>query len=347
MSEAVTSAPRRPGFFRRHKALTVLLALIVVLALVVAGWVFYLNKQLGDVTRFGFDEDRQGRPEKVAGDAVNILMVGVDNEKGNVREALTEEWVPGKFRTDSMMVMHVNADRTQAQVVSLPRDTWVPIPGHGDAKLNAAFSLGGPELLTQTIEDVTGLRLDHIVVIGLDGFINMSSAVGGVDVYVPETVTDTKRGKTWTKGTHHIEGDEAELYVRQRYGLPNGDFDRMARQQNFLRALLDKVASAGTLSNPVRVTKLVNQLTEYVAVDESFDNGEMRDLALSARGIRSNDIRFVTIPNRCCPTIDGQSTIAIDEKKVKEMFRAVAHDEFETWLANNPIEQLEGKGEVN
>ena len=115
---------------------------------------------------------------------------------------------------------------------------------------------------------------------------------------VPETVHDSKRDKTWTAGEHHIEGEEALMYVRQRYGLARGDFDRVQRQQNFLRALMDKLAETSVLTDPLRVTRLAGQLSKLLAVDESLDNGALRSLGFSTRGLRAENIRFVTVPNQ-------------------------------------------------
>ena len=117
--------------------------------------------------------------------------------------------------------------------------------------------------------------------IDFEGFKGLTEVVDGVDVGVPETVHDSKRDKTWTAGEHHIEGEEALAYVRQRYGLVRGDFDRVQRQQNFLRALMDKLAETSVLTDPLRVTRLAGQLSKLLAVDDSLDNGELRNLGFS------------------------------------------------------------------
>ena len=222
-------------------------------------------------------------------DSVNFLLVGVDDGHGtDLREMLESgDWTPGVFRSDTIMVLHLNEDRSAAQLVSIPRDSYVPIEGHGTTKINASFSYGGPDLLAKTVEDYTGIYLDHIAVIDLDGFAGVTKAIGGVDVYVPQTVTNTITDDSWTKGTHHLEGDEALRYVRQRYGLPGGDFDRIQRQQNFLRSVLDKVVSNGVLANPFKLTSLVRELSSLLVVDDEFSAGTMRSMALSSRGLRT------------------------------------------------------------
>jgi LCP family protein required for cell wall assembly len=349
MGETQSVASRPRGFFRRHKALTVLVVLSLVLAGGVFGWALYLNHELGNVPHFASNLDRPGRPVRVAGESQNILLVGVDDGHGTDLSTMLEsgDWTPGAFRSDTIMVLHLNADRTAAQLVSIPRDSYVPIDGYGTTKINASFSYGGPQLLAKTVENYTGIYLDHIAVIDLEGFAGVTEAIGGVDVYIPETVTNSKSGFTWTKGNHHIEGDEALKYVRQRYGLPGGDFDRIQRQQNFLRAVLQKVASKGVVANPFKLTSLVRELSGLLIVDDKFTAGTMRSMALSSRNIRTRDIRFTTVPYTGTPTIDGASVVTLDHAETRAMFKALAHDEFESYYANHDVHELPGSHNVD
>ena len=342
--------PRRFAFVRRHKALVVLFTILLVPALVLGGWVLYLNHQVGEVTRFPADLDREGRPVKIDNGSLNILLVGVDKAQAGqgFSEALTaDDWPVGAYRSDAIMVLHLDKSRRRAQLVSIPRDSYVPVEGTGTTKVNAAFSYGGPELLAATVEDLTQLRIDHIAVIDFEGFRGLTEVVDGVDVVVPETVHDSKRDKTWTAGEHHIEGEEALMYVRQRYGLAGGDFDRVQRQQNFLRALMDKLAETSVLTDPLRVTRLAGQLSELLAVDASLDNGELRSLGFSTRGLRSDKIRFVTVPNRGSATIDGASVVRLDVPAVRAMFGAIGKDEFGRWASNHEVDELPGRDSVS
>jgi LCP family protein required for cell wall assembly len=346
-TQPVSSRPR--GFLRRHKALTVLVVLSLVLAGGVFGWAAYLNHELAAVPRFDANLDRPGRPARVAGESVNILLAGVDDGHGTDLRKMLEsgDWKPGVFRSDTIMVLHLNADRTAAQLVSIPRDSYVDVDGYGRTKINASFSYGGPQLLAKTVENYTGIYLDHIAVIDLAGFAGVTRAIGGVDVYVPETVTNTISGDTWTRGWHHIEGDEALHYVRQRYGLPGGDFDRIQRQQNFLRAVLEKVASQGVLANPFKLTSLVSQLSGLLVVDDTFTAGTMRSMALSSRNIRPRDIRFATVPYLGTATIDGASVVRLDGPETRAMFKALAHDDFESYFADHDVHELPSEHDVN
>ncbi len=342
--------PRRFALVRRHKALVVMFVLLLVPTLVLGGWVLYLNHQVGEVTRFPADLDREGRPAKVDNGSLNILLVGVDQAQAGkgFSEALTaDEWPVGAYRSDAIMVLHLDKGRRRAQLVSIPRDSYVPVEGAGTTKVNAAFSFGGPELLTATVEDLTQLRIDHIAVIDFEGFKGLTEVVDGVDVVVPETVYDSKRDKTWTAGEHHIEGEEALLYVRQRYGLLRGDFDRVQRQQNFLRAVMDKLAETSVLTDPVRVTRLAGQLSELLAVDAGLSNGDLRSLGFSTRGLRADNIRFVTVPNRGSATIDGASVVRLDLPAVRAMFAAIGEDRFARWASNHEVEELPGRDSVS
>jgi LCP family protein required for cell wall assembly len=336
-------------FVRRHKALSIIFVTALVLLAILVAWLFWLNQKLNDIERFPF-EPGGDRPAAV-GSAQNILLIGVDDptDEGDLFGDLASgTWTPGKFRSDAIMVLHISGDRQSAQLVSIPRDSFVDVPDLGRTKINASFSDGGPESLAHVIESLSDLRIDHAVVIDFQHLADMTTAMGGVDVVVPEAVTDPRNGYTWEQGPLHLEGDLAVAYVRQRYGMPRGDFDRIQRQQNVLRAMLDKVASTGTLANPVRITNLVTELASFVAVDDGFTPSEMRSLAISSRGIRPANMRFVTVPVTGTPTIDGASVVTIDLDKTADLFDAVETDRFEDWYQENSesIDELPPAGQV-
>ena len=202
-------APRF-GFLRRNKALVVLFTILLVPTLVLGGWVLYLNHQVNEVSRFQVDLDRPGRPVRPAGEALTFLVVGVDTAQagGSFQNTMRQEtWPVGSFRGDVIMLVHLDADRSAGQVMSIPRDSWVPIPGHGTAKINAAFSYGGPELLARTVEDVSGAYIDHVVVLDFAGFEKASEIVDGVPVTL--TRPETLDGKHYEAGEQHLQGEAA------------------------------------------------------------------------------------------------------------------------------------------
>ncbi|MDN5892730.1 MAG: LCP family protein [Nocardioides sp.] len=353
-SPAASRRTRRRHWVRRHKALTVLVSTAVALGVSVVGWAVYLNAQLDHIDRFDIGLARTDRPPRTPGDAVNILLLGVDDpdHQPDVGPRLEEilddgDWVPGAFRSDTMMVVHLNADGDEAQLVSIPRDSWVDVPGHGMHKINAALSLGGPELAAEAVEDNFGIYLDHVMLVDFEGFRNVTDTLGGVDVQIPETVVNPLNNQTWTKGTHHLRGEEALLYVRQRYGLPGGDFDRIQRQQNFLRAVMDKAVRADLLLNPLKVKSLVDDVTGLLAVDSSLTNARLRRLLFSARGLRSSNIRFLTIPNDGSGRVGSASVVEVRLDEARSMFSAIEHDRFEGWYADHDVRMLSGRSNVD
>jgi len=340
---------RFKSFVRRHKALSVIFVVALVLLAIIIGWLIWLNHKLDDIERFPFDVGGD-RPAAV-GDAQNILLIGVDDpagEGGLFEDLSSGSWTPGKFRSDAIMVLHISGDRKSAQLVSIPRDSFVDVPDRGRTKINASFSDGGPEELAEVVESLSDIRIDHAVVIDFAHLAAMTTAMGGIDVIQPEDVTDPRNGYTWQKGPLHLEGDQAVWYVRQRYGMPRGDFDRIQRQQNVLRAMLEKTASAGTLANPLRLTRLVTELASFVAVDDGFTSSEMRSLAISSRGIRPANMRFVTVPVTGTPTIDGTSVVTLDLLETADLFDALESDRFEDWYEKNSgsIDELPPSGQV-
>ncbi len=226
-----------------------------------------------------------------------------------------------------IMLLHVTDDREHVYGVSIPRDTWVAIPGHGRHKINAAYSFGGPRLLVQTVESVTGVHIDHLAAIDWGGFRQLTDTLGGVDVYIPRTVHDSARKRTWEKGFHHLNGKAALDYVGQRYGLPNGDFDRVRRQQNLLRQLTAKMTARGTLRSPARLKRLLDAVVANVSVDDKFGRPEMFGLAWSLRSFSAADLAFYTVPNQGTGRAGTQSIVVYDAAEAKRLWRLFKNEE--------------------
>jgi LCP family protein required for cell wall assembly len=326
---------------------------VLVLVVLATALVIYTERQLSAITRFPMNLDRPERPAPAPGRALNILVAGVDDPDGTgvgpsiYDELAAPDWTPGMFRSDAIMVLHLPADGETAQLVSIPRDSYVDVPEHGRTKVNAAFSYGGPPLLARTVEDLTGIRIDHAVVIDFTGLATLTDIVGGVDLHLTKPAYNPVDQSTWSAGTHHFSGAEALAYVRERHTLLRGDFDRIQRQQNFLRALLGQVARAGTLTNPVLLLRLVNQLSSTVAVDDALTNGALRSLALAHRGIRPGDFTFATVPVTGTPTIDGASVVTLDLAATRSMFQAMNADDLAAWLGKHATDVLPDPQHVN
>ncbi len=336
------------SWFVRHRVLIAMLMLGSVVLASCGGWAYYLNGQIGKVPRVALELNEGRRPQTGASQekgALNILLAGADAGNGpSIAETVASgEWDPGSHRSDTIIVMHITAERDEAYLISVPRDAWVEVEGLGMAKINAAFAEGGPSLYVQTLEQFTGLRMDHLAIIDWEGFRELTTAIGGVPVYIPEDVYDPSQKVQWTKGVEELEGKRALQYVRMRYGLENGDFDRIRRQQNFLRAFMKKMLSNGTTSNPIKLTNSVEAIVKYLTVDSEFSNGDLRSLALSLRSLEEKDVTFVTVPLARYDTIDGQSVVIVDEKKKKALFSAVAEDDIESYIKKYGKDDVLGK----
>lgn len=340
--EHAREAPRRRGWFRRHRVGVILLTLVLVLFAAVAGYAFHLNSQLADIPRFDLDEqvDRPDRPALRGEGGYSILLVGVDNpDASGVQEAVEDDlWVPGVYRSDAMLLVHVDSDGRDAQVVSVPRDSYVPVPGYGRTKINAAFSYGGPGLLLRTMEDLLQTRIDHVAVIDVAGFGALTDDFGGVPVRLDRPLQVPATGETIPPGRRDLDGEAVIRYVRERKNLPRGDFDRVQRQQEVLRGIAGQVLQPGTLANPLKVSDLVQLTTRYVVVDAGLTPSAIRSLAWRSKGLRASSVRFLTVPNGGSATIDGASVVLVDPAELRAMFDLVEEDNFESWLGEHYAE---------
>jgi LCP family protein required for cell wall assembly len=260
------------------------------------------------------------RPHQTVTGAMNVLLLGSDSRNPDTTAS----------RSDTIMLLHLDADHQHAYGISIPRDTWVYIPAgntpHGNthAKINSAYAWGGIPLAVTTVETFTGVRIDHVVLIDFAGFQHVVDALGGVDMTVDKTITSIfPPHRTFNQGRQHFTGAEALDYVRQRYQYPDGDFTRERHQWQLLNALLDKATDTGTLTNPGRLTTLAQAVTGSVTVDQSFD---LVDVALQLRDLRSSDITFLTNPNLGTGWEDGQSVVLPDPVEDKSLYHAVAND---------------------
>jgi LCP family protein required for cell wall assembly len=303
------------------------LALVVGL-ISVAGvmWARNLNENLKRTDPFSQIENR---PQKLADGSLNILVLGSDSRDPDTQVGA---------RTDTIMIMHVPASHDKAYGISLPRDLWVDVPtnpdgSHGNtmAKLNAAYAWGGLPLMVQTVEQYTGVRMDHVVLIDFFGFVKVVDALGGVQMNVDQTIKSIHPPyRVFTQGPHTLNGAEALDYIRQRYQYANGDFTREKHQQEFLKALLDKAVSAGTLSNPARFKDFVGSSASALTVDQGFS---LVDLGWQFRNLRSSDLAFLTSPNDGAGNAGDQSVVFSDQAKASAFYDAVAKDTLANYLA--------------
>ncbi|WP_250285934.1 MULTISPECIES: LCP family protein [unclassified Frankia] len=303
------------------------LASVLVLAVSGGGWLalrHYDNKVTHVSLAFPGTERRPGG---AGGGTRNILLVGSDSRSGTDGEFGEVE---GQ-RSDTTILAHLDADGSTT-LASFPRDLWVTIPAYTDSagrahaarksKLNAAFALGGPSLLVRTIETLTKIRIDHYLQIDFIGFQRMTDALGGVTVCVKplpngsrSNLDDKMSGWHGQVGDNRVNGEQALAFVRQRYGLPEGDLDRIRRQQQFIGVVFRSATSTSTLVNPVRLASLLDAATSSVTVDAGTSLTDLQPLAVRLRGVGSGGVRFETVP--ASPgQAGGQSVLLTDPNKL-------------------------------
>lgn len=329
--------PRRRPRWGRIALVAVASILVLALLAGIGVWL-YASKLNSDLKRTdAFAGVADARPAPAANGAVNILLVGSDSRDPDAPLDRGSEW-----RADTLIVMHVPSNHDKAYLVSVPRDLYVPIPeGPGApcdsgrrAKINAAFAFGGLPLAVRTVECFSDVRIDHVVAIDFAGFKEVTDALGGVDLPVERDIRSIhKPYRTFKKGMNHMNGAEALDWIRQRKQFPDGDFARMRHQQEFLRALMNKAASTGTLANPAKLVSFLSATVDAVTVDESFSLVEM---GIKFRKLRGNDLQFLTSPNSGSDTIDGESVVVSDREKALAMYQAMAGDKMAEWVAANP-----------
>ncbi len=291
---------------------------------------------------------QEGHPD---GDgATDVLLVGNDSRTdahGNplpleVLKTLRTEQSEGT-NTDTIIVVRIPDDGSAAHAISIPRDTYVAIPGTGESdKINSVYGVrqatvvrqlrdsgfadeaqiereaaqGGRRALVNTVEQLTGARIDHYAEINLYGFYLLTQAIGGVDVCLNKAATDPGSGANFPAGRQTLSGGDALSFVRQRGGLPRGDLDRIVRQQVFMASAVNEVLSAGTLTDPTRLSALVSATRSSVVLDQDWD---MLGFAQQMHGIAAGAVDFVTIPvlDVAARSAEGQSIITVDPAQVR------------------------------
>jgi LCP family protein required for cell wall assembly len=308
---------------RLQRALLAVFGLLSAMVLLAAGTAWALTSYVsGSIGRL--DAGTSGTP---LDGPLNILVAGVDLRSGLTRREQAALHVGRTVSTnsDTLMVAHVTADHRHIRVVSLPRDSWVDIPGHGMNKINAAFGMGGPRLMVRTVERATGLTINDYAEVNFLGFVKIINALGGVNVCLPFAVHDRYSGLHLSAGVHHVYGITALKYARDRHSFAGSDLTRIGDQQHLLASLFSEAVSAGTLANPVRLARFLSAVSSAVKVDDGFN---LDELANQLRGIRPGDVSFTTVPlartNYVAAT--GQSAVLWDHAAARRLFAALRND---------------------
>lgn len=330
--EQGSRAPRARRSGRRRVVRAAVVLLCGLLA-VCAGTYVWADTRLDQEVDLGTLTDRAA-----PGKGTNYLVVGSDSREGlseQDRKDLNTGSAEGR-RTDSMILLHTGASGTT--MMSLPRDSWVTLPPYVDPgtgrsyraapnKLNAAFSLGGPELLVRTVERNTGLHVDHYAEIGFAGFVGVVDAVGGVDMCLDRPIKDKSSGANLPRGCQTLDGSEALAFVRQRKQEAQGDLGRTQNQQKFLTALAAKATTTGTLLDPARSVPAVTAGLDTLVVDRSTDLPKLMSLFQAMRGVAGGGGRQLNVPvSDPSVTTSKGSAVQWDTARAQKLFGELKQD---------------------
>jgi len=345
--------PRRSSFRGAKVALTVVSLLVMGLT----GYAWAAMQGLVNGLNYANVISDEAGGDKPADGARDILLVGLDSRtdaQGNplpqdVLDELRAGESDGELNTDSLIFVHIPNDGSKAVAISLPRDAYVDIPGYGKHKINSAYARAmlaarkdlqkqgvtdpkeldvqanqaGAKELISTVEALTGSHIDNYAAVNLLGFSEITKAVGGVDVCLNNDVKDQYSGANFTKGQHTISGVEALEFVRQRHGLLRGDLDRVVRQQVFMAGMARKVLSAGTLTDPSKLSALIDAIKKSVVLNQNWD---IFGFAQQMKGLTGGQLEFRTIPveNVEYKTPDDGVAIKVDAAVVKAFVQGLA-----------------------
>jgi len=322
---AAKPPPKRPAVSRTRRRRPpigrILLTILLLGVCVVTGVAVWGERALHRIPAL---TDYDGRP--AAGSGTNWLLVGSDSREGLTEEQQSDLSTGGDLgsgRTDTILLVHVPAlgSGTSATMVSIPRDSYVEIPGYGSDKVNAAFSEGGAALLVQTVEQATGLRVDHYAEIGFGGFAGVVDALGGVTMCPAEPITDPLAGIDLLAGCQTLDGRNALGYVRSR-ATARADLDRMANQRQFVSAMLHRAGSPAVWANPWRWYAVPRAAVAALAVNT---DDHIWDLARLGWALR--DASTVTVPIGEFTYNDSGDVVLWDVSVAGELFTALNSDQ--------------------
>ena len=318
---------------RRRLLPKILIGLAVLLIAVVGAGLLYaatVDRSLTNNLNRGVElptDESSARPSKepLETGTLNYVLLGSDS-----RDPDNE----GNGRSDTIMMVHLNAKRTKAYIISFPRDVYVDIPGYGRNKINAAFAFGGAPLAVRTLESLTGVRMDHVALIDFEGFIRLTEDLHGVTVTNKNAFSS--HGFEYPKGKITIAGEQALWFVRERHQLPGGDLDRAENQRNVIKAIVEKGLSAKVISDPTTFINFIGNVAKHLTVDNDLTDSEIRRAALSLR-LTGKDIELLQAPiSGFGSTSDGQSIDVVDSAKMSELSSALKKDKLSEYMKKYP-----------
>lgn len=323
------TAPRKRRSRTGRRILTFIASALALVLVAAGGFVVFLNQKVsGNITQEDLlpraaasatlpDGSTVELPQSAVGK--NYLIIGSDARPGETAS-----------RSDVIVLAHIPEDKSAVQLIHFPRDLYVPIPGRSKGKINAAYAYGGAPLLVSTMQNLLGVKIDHVARTDFEGFRTMTDAVGGVRVYAEEA--SDEGGFVVREGFNDLNGEQALAFVRERYQLSEGDISRGRRQQAFIKALMLKAISVDTVTNPITLTRFIDAATDNLVVDKDLSVATMRSEAFAMRNIRSGDVVFVTAPFTGFGTApDGGSIEILDESGMAALGTALRTDSMDEY----------------
>lgn len=319
-----SAAPRRRrrGMGRGRRVAVSLLAVVLLVCIGAGGYGWFVSSKvdrglthenlLGDSK----DDTTTSKGKQLVDDAGdNYLVIGSDARPGETGS-----------RADVIQLVHVDEDHDNVWIIHFPRDLYVPIPGHGKDKINAAYAYGQSPLLVRTIQDLVGVKINHVAKTDFEGFKQLTNALGGV------TVNNTEPGPDYPAGQVQLNGTEALDYVRERKQLAEGDISRGQRQQAWLKAIMRETLAPEVLLNPSRLNGVIEAGTEHTVVDEDLTGSVIRREAIQLRSVRGGDIHFITAPfSGYGTTPEGASIDILDEQGMAALSDALRTDDLQSY----------------
>ncbi len=334
---------KRPREGKRHVLRWVAVGAVVILAAgTLAGYLKY-RAVYDSITRVSVPGSALGqRPQDFSTASENILLYGDDSRKGldAHQQFILHTGSDQTDNTDTIMVVHLSPGRKGVTALSIPRDTMVPRyecdsgPGYTGQQANPAsyvqvnslLQIGGPACLWKTVEQVTGIYINHFIGIGMLGFVNVVNDIGGVSVCVPYNVNDTTSGLTLSAGEQHIDGIQALAFWRTRENIGTGsDLQRIQRDQFMSAQVVKGVLGSGLLSNPLRLLSVVTDAAASMTTDAGMSVSDLVGFAQSLHSVDSKNVQFITAPNEAWPS-DPTARVQFAQPQADQVFAAIAHD---------------------
>ncbi len=316
------SGGRGRRWLRPRRVLGIIALLVVVILIFTGAMYFYLNSKL---TRADVLVDYAGRP--VAGAGANWLITGDDSRQGLTPQQ-QRQLATGKAssitgaRSDTIMLLHMPSNGLPPVLISIPRDSYVQIPGHGMNKINAAYAFGGPKLLAETLQNATGLQINHYMGIGFGGLVHVVDAVGGVRMCIPRNLNDPASGLHLKKGCQTLDGAQALGFVRTRHLFATQDLQREQDQRAFMKALLSKMTSTGNLINPFATIPATVGAADALTVDSGTQLYQLARVAFALRHPETT-----TMPIGSEPVTAVGDVVVWNQAEAQQLFHALNHDQ--------------------